>query len=382
MKKRKILYISGARADYGPMRETLFKIKDHPKLNLEIVATGVHLMPEFGETIREIKKDGFKIHKINAVYEEDNKESMVRFIGKFLQLLIKKIKRIKPDIILLLGDRAEILAGAIVGAYLDIPVAHVHGGEVTSTIDEFNRHAITKLSHIHFPATRNSAKRLIKMGEESWRVFVVGAPGLDTILNKRLFLKKKIAEKYNLDLKRPILLVIQHPVSEEVDKAGFQMKETMEAIKELGYQTVVIYPNADAGGRRMIKVIEKYRKYPFIKIYKSIPRQDYLSLMRCASVMVGNSSSGIIEAPSFHLPVVNIGKRQEGRERAGNVIDVDYKKNEIKKAIKKAIFDKKFRERVKKCKNPYGDGKAGIRIVNILSKIKIDKKLLQKKITY
>jgi len=382
MKKRKILYISGTRADYGLMKGVLFRIKNHPKLNLVIVATGMHLMPEFGETISEIKKDGFKIHKINTVYEEDNKESMVKFIGRFLQLLIKKIKRIRPNIILLLGDRAEMLAGAIVGTYLNIPVVHIHGGEVTSTIDEFNRHAITKLSHIHFPATKNSAKRLIKMGEESWRVFVVGAPGLDIILNKRLFLKEKIAEKYNLDLKRPILLVIQHPVSEEVDKAGFQMKETMEAIKELGYQTVVIYPNADAGGRKMIKVIEKYRKYPFIKIYKSIPREDYLSLMRWATVMVGNSSSGIIEAPSFHLPAVNIGKRQKGRERASNVIDVDYKKNEIKKAIKKAIFDKRFRGKVKKCKNPYGDGRAGIRIVNILSKIKIDNKLLQKKITY
>lgn len=382
MKKRKILYITGTRADYGLIRETLFAIRRHPKLKLEIAVTGMHLMPEFGETIKEIRKDRFKIHKITAIYKEDNKESSAIFIGKFIQLLTKKIKKIKPDIILLLGDRGEMLAGAIVGVYLGIPVAHIHGGEVTSTVDEISRHAITKLSHIHFPATKSSAKRLIKMGEDVWRIYVVGAPGLDSILKQKLFSKEEMAKKYNLDLKKPIILVIQHPVSEEFDKAGYQMRETMEAIRELGYQTIVIYPNADPGGREMIKVIERYRKYPFIKIFKNIPRKDYLSLMTVASVMVGNSSSGIIEAPSFHLPFVNVGSRQRGRERSENVIDVDYKRNEIKKAIKEAIYNKKFRERVKKCKNPYGDGKAGLRIAKILAGIKIDKKLLEKKLTY
>jgi GDP/UDP-N,N'-diacetylbacillosamine 2-epimerase (hydrolysing) len=379
---RKILYISGSRADYGLMRETLFKIKKHPNLDLEIVVTGMHLMPEFGKTIKEIKKDGFKIHKIDAIYEEDNKESMAKFLGKFIVSLVKKIKKIRSDILLLLGDRSEMLGGAIVGAYLTIPTFHIHGGEVTSTVDEHVRHAITKLSHIHLVATKNSAKRIIKMGEDPWRVFVVGAPGLDSILNKKLISPNEIAKKYELNLSKPILLVIQHPVTTELDKAGRQMKETMEAIKELSYQTIVIYPNADAGGRKMIKVIKKYEKYPFIKSFKSIPHQEYLSLMKIASVMVGNSSSGIIEAPSFHLPVVNIGKREEGRERSENVIDVNYDKEEIKRAIKKAIYDKEFKKKVKKCKNPYGNGKTGIKIVKILNKIKLDKKLLQKKMAY
>jgi len=379
---RKILYISGTRADYGLMREVLFSFKKNPKLKIEVVATGVHLMPEFGETLNEIKKDGFKIHKINAIYEEDNKESMANFIGKFIQLLTGKIKQIKPDIILLLGDRGEMLAGAIVGTYLTIPVAHIGGGEISSTVDEITRHAITKLSHIHFSTTKKNAKRIIKMGEDPWRVFVVGAPGLNGILNEKLFSKKEIAQRYNLDLSKPILLVIQHPVSSEIEKTGRQMKETMEAIKELGYQAIVIYPNADAGGRKMIKVIEQYRRYPFIQIYKSIARKDYLSLMQVASAMVGNSSSGIIEAPSFHLGVVNIGEREKGRERAENIIEADYDKEQIKKAIKKAIYDKKFIEKLRKCKNPYGDGEAGVRIADILSEMKIDEKLLQKKIIY
>jgi len=381
--KRKILYISGTRADYGLMKSVLREIENHPKLELEVIATGMHLMPEFGMTINEIKKDGFKIHEIAATYEQDNKQSMANFVGKFIQLLTDKVKKIKPDIIMVLGDRGEMLAGVIVGTYLTIPVAHIHGGDISSTVDEIVRHAITKLAHIHFPATEKSAERIIKMGEDPSNVFVVGAPGLDIILNENLIEPTKLSEKYNLDLSEPILLVIQHPVTTEVDDAPTQIRETLEAISELRYQTILIYPNADAGGRNMIEVIKEYEKHPFIKIFKNIPYKEYLSLMNIASVMVGNSSSGIIEAPSFSLPVVNIGTRQEGRQRAENVIDVDYDKEQIKAAIKKALYDEVFKEKVKKnCKNPYGDGKAGVRIADILSKIKIDKKLLQKKITY
>ena len=380
--KRKILYITGTRADYGLMRFVLRKIEEHPKLELEIVATGMHLMEEFGMTINEIKKDGFKVHMIDATYERDNKESMVNFIGKFIQLLTEKAREIKPDIILLLGDRGEMLAGAIVGAYLTIPVAHLHGGDVTSTVDEFARHAITKLAHIHLPATKESANRIIKMGEDPSNVFVVGAPGLDTILNEKLVEPMELSEKYNLELSEPILLVVQHPVTTEIDDAPDQIHETLEAILELKYQTVLIYPNADAGGRKMIEVVKEYKKYSFIEAFKSIPHKEYLSLMKIASVMVGNSSSGIIEAPSFGLPVVNIGSRQEGRQRAENVIDVDYDKEQIKAAIKKALYDEDFKREVKNCKNPYGDGKAGVRIADILSKIKVDKKLLQKRLTY
>jgi len=380
MKKRKIIFISGARADYGLMRETLLKIKNHKKLEIEIVATGIHLMPKFGMTVNEIKKDRFKIHELKAVYQEDSKYSMAKFIGKFIQLLIEKIRKARPDMILLLGDRAEMLAAAVVGAYLNISVAHIHGGERSASIDESARHAITKLSHIHLAATENSAHRIIKMGEDKSRVFIVGAPGLDSILNDKRIPPKEMAKKYDIDLSQPVILLIQHPVTTE--DSGRHIKETMEAVKELGLKTIVIYPNADTGGRKMIEVIERYRKYPFIKIYKNISHKDYLSLMAIASVIAGNSSGGLIEAPSFKLPAINIGNRQEGRERTINVIDVGYKKDEIKKAIKKAIYDKKLLKRLTRCKNPYGDGKTGARIADILSKILIDKKLIQKKISY
>lgn len=379
---RKILYISGTRADYGLMRRTLFCINRHPRLRLEIAVTGMHLMPKFGKTIDEIRKDNFKIHEFKAIYSSDDKKSVVKFIVNFLAGLSEKIESITPDIILILGDRAEMLVAAILGSYLTIPVVHIHGGEVTSTVDEITRHAITKLSHIHLVATKKSAQRIIRMGEDRWRVHTVGAPSLDTIFDEAMISKDDIAEKYNLDLSQPIILVIQHALTAEICDAGKQMVKSMEAIKDLKFQSIVIYPNADPGAKKMIKVIEKYRKYPFIQIYKNISYREYLSLMGVASVLVGNSSSGIIEAPSFHLPVVNIGRRQEGRERAGNILDVDYDRNQIKKAIKKAIYDKKFKAKVKNCISPYSNGRASEKIVRQLSKLKIEEKLLHKKIAY
>ena len=382
MNKRKILYVTGTRADYGLMKSVLENINNHPMLELEVAATGMHLMEGFGYTINEVESDGYKVHKIDSVYEEDNKESMAIFIGKFIQKFTKKIKEIKPDIIIVLGDRGEMLGAAISGVYLSIPVAHIHGGEITSTVDEFARHAITKMSHIHFPATEKSSERITKMGEEPDNIFVTGAPGLDLIVNRKFSSKDEICNSLGLDSKEKILMVVQHPVSIYADVSGKRMKETLEAIREIKKQTVVIYPNADAGGRKMIEVIEEYRKFSFIHIFKSIEHDRYLNLMKNADVLIGNSSSGIIEAPSFGLPVVNIGERQEGRERAENVIDVSHDKNEIINALKKALHDEDFKSIVRQCKNPYGDGKAGERIAEILSKIEINNKLLQKKLTY
>ena len=383
VKKRKVLYISGTRADYGLVKATLLCIKNNPKLKLEIIATGMHLMPEFGKTINEIKKDGFKIHRIPATYEKDNKESMAIFMGNFTRLLTEKIGEIKPDIILVLGDRAEMLAAAIVASCLSIPVAHIHGGEISSTIYDNFRHAITKFSNIHFPVTKKSGERIIKMGEDPWRVHVIGAPGLDDVLQSKIVSPQDIAKKYNLDPAKPILIVVQHPVTIETNLAKKHMNSTMSAVKELGYEAIIIYPNADAGGRGIIKVIEKYRKFPFIKIYKNIPRADYLSLLNIADAVVGNSSSGILETPYFHLPTVNIGTRQLGRERAENVIDVGYKKEDIKKAIQKALFDATFKAKAKKCANPYGGKEmAGPKVTKVISRVKVNSKLLQKRLSY
>lgn len=377
---RKILYITGTRADYGLMRSVLYEVNKNPELELELAVTGMHLMDEFGKTINEIKKDGFKINELNVVFEDDNKYSMANFVGKLIQLLTDLVKKIKPDIILLLGDRGEMLAGAIVGAYLNIPTAHLHGGEITSTVDEYTRHAITKLVNLHLPATKKSAERIIKMGENSDHVFVVGAPGLDAIMATNLMKKDEIAVKYDLNLHEPLLLVLQHPVTLESEKSSKQMLETLKAIQDLEYQTILVYPNADAGGREIIKLIKKYGKLPFVKTFKSIPRRDYLSLMNVANVLIGNSSSGIIEAPSFKLPAINIGTRQEGRERASNIIDVDYNTEEIKNAVRKALYDEEFKVKLNECENPYGDGKTSLKVTEILSKITLNKELLEKRL--
>ncbi|MBA7616556.1 GDP/UDP-N,N'-diacetylbacillosamine 2-epimerase (hydrolyzing) [subsurface metagenome] len=382
---KKIMVITGTRAEYGILKPVLNAINRHPQLDLSLLVTGMHLSHEFGYTAKEIEKDGFNIDfKINMLLSSDSKEAMAKSLGIGILGAVQAIEIAKPDMTLVCGDRSEPFAAAIASAYLTIPVAHLMGGDtaIGSNIDDSIRHAITKFSHIHFTATKGHAERIIKMGEDPWRVHVVGSPAIDSILHGEKIPSKDLARKFDLDLRSLIILIAQHPTTINAKNAPNEIQETLEAIVELKHQTILIYPNADAGGRKMIEVIKEYEKHPFIKPFKSIPHKQYLSLMRIASVMVGNSSSGIIEAPSFSLPVVNIGSRQEGRQRAENVIDVGYNKEEIKSAIKKALYDEDFKRRVKNCKNPYGNGKAGVRIADILNKIKIDKKLLQKRLTY
>lgn len=381
----KIAVVTGSRSEYGLLRPILSAINKNPKLKSSLIVTGMHLSKQFGYTVKDIEKDGFKIDaKIPISLSKDSVDAMAKSIGELLTKIVGVLRRIKPDIILIFGDRAEILAVAVAGVYMNIPIAHIHSGDksIGGHLDDYVRHAIAKLSHIHFEATEKCAERLIKMGEEKERVYVVGSPAVDAISRQKLQSKKTLSHRYNLDLNNPLLLVVQNPVTTEVSKSGKQIEETMEALVKLKLQSIVIYPNADAGARRMINVIKKYGKYPFIKVYENLPHEDYLSLLSVASVLLGNSTSGIIEAPSFRLPVVNIGSRQGGRERSTNVIDVGYDRKKIVKAVKKALHNKKFRNKVKRCKNVYGDGKSSQRIVKVLSKIKITPKLLQKKITY
>ena len=379
---RTILYVTGTRADYGLMNQTLDVIESTPTLALEIVASGMHVMPEFGMTVEEVKADHPNVHVVNADYSTDGRESAALFVGAFVKRLTHTIKETNADVVLLLGDRAEMLAGAVAATYLGVPIAHVHGGDVSSTVDEHVRHAITKLAHIHFPATQKSAERIIKMGEEAWRIHCVGSPAIDAIRNERFIDPNEIARLYDLDLSKPIILVVQHPISGEVDDASLQMRATLDAIVQLKHQTIVIFPNAAAGGRAMIRVLEKYRSLAFLRAFETMSRSHYLSLMNVAGVLVGNSSSGIIESPLFHLPAVNIGTRQQGRECASNIINVDYDTSQIIAATKTALEDAMFRGIVDQCKNPYGDGTASVRIAGVLREVEIDARLLQKHMTY
>jgi UDP-hydrolysing UDP-N-acetyl-D-glucosamine 2-epimerase len=377
MKKRKIVYITGTRAEYGLMQSTLKAINSHPSLELELIVTGTHLSGVFGYTIKDILKDDFKIHTIQ-IPEVTDGLSMAHSFGEAVIIFSKLLKKINPDILLLEGDRYEALAGAIAGAFLNIVVAHVSGGDVSGSIDDSIRHSITKFAHIHFPGTPKSAERIIKMGENSKYVFMVGTPGIEKHIKPD---KNRIAKKFGLDPKKPVFLVIQHAVKSEEDKAGWQIKQTLEAVSAFNEQIVIIYSNNDPGSQDMIKEIEKYRKNRNVRIHKNIPRADFHDLMSISAIMIGNSSCGLTESPMFGLPVINIGIRQKGRERGGNVIDCSQDINDIKKAIKKALSGA-FKEKIKRMKNPYKSDKTAEKISDILAKIKLDKKLLDKRLTY
>lgn len=382
-KRRRIAVITGTRAEYGIIRPVLEEIEVHPMLELVLIVMAQHLSPDFGYTVREIEQDGFTIAaRVETLLSSDNLGGMARALGLAIIELTQAIEMIQPDIVMVTGDRGEMLAGAIVGAHMNIPVAHLHGGEVSGTVDELIRHAITKFAHIHFAATEQSAQRIKRLGEDERRIFVVGAVGLDEIRKGQFLSKDQVLQKLNFDDSKPILLVSQHPVTTEIESADKQMRETMEAIKELKLQTVLIYPNSDAGGRKMRQVIEEYLDLPFIQAFENISRDLYLGIMNVADVMIGNSSSGIIEAPSFKLPFVNIGTRQQGRQRAGNVIDVPYSKEKIKEAIEFVLNNRDFRNALAEVKNPYDLGMSGPRIAKILATIEINRDLLQKRLQY
>lgn len=382
VKKRKIAYISGTRADFGLMSPILHSIMNSNKLELQFYITGIHLMVKFGNTQSFVKKEFPSTKIIEATFKTDNRFSMVDFSGTYINLLNKVFQKDRPDLVLILGDRVEMLCTAMVCSYLGIPIAHIHGGEKTFTIDEVIRHTITKMANLHFPATKESAERIKKMGEEKWRICVVGAPALDVILNKVFLSRKELFKKININPDRQIILVTQHPVSNEIEDAEKQIKETLEAVKEFNLPVVIIYPHPDPGGRKIIKVIDGEKNNSLFHIFPSLDYELFLALERETAVWVGNSSAAMVESASFKTPVVNIGTRQFGRQRGENVIDVNYERKEISAAIKKSLTNKSYLAKMLIIKNPWGDGKTGPRVAKILEEIKLEQKLLTKQITF
>lgn len=378
----KVAYVSGTRADFGLMLPILRAIEQSPKLELDVYVTGIHLMPEFGLTVDEVLKEFPQAKKIDAVFETDSREGMAKFTGVFLNKVVDAFSADKPDFVLTLGDRPEMLCTALACLYMGMPTGQVHGGEKTSTVDELARHAITKLSHVHFPATEESAERIIKMGEDAWRVHTVGAPALDVILNVPLPTREEICKKFNIDPKGQFLLVAQHPVSGEVEQAGEQMEQTLAAVKNFNIPAVVVYPHADAGGRAMIAVIEKEKTNPLLRVVPSMAHTTFLALEREAAVWVGNSSGALIEAASFKTPVVNVGTRQHGRQRGRNVLDAGYSVEEIIVAVEKSLHNEEYKRMLQTIQSPWGDGKTGPRVAKILEDLVIDSKLLSKQISY
>jgi len=362
------------------MRDTLKTIQRHPKLRLSILVTGMHLSDEFGDTLQEIVKDGFEIsHKVDMLATEDTPAAMARSVGIGLVEMSRAFEASLPQFVLLEGDRGESLAAAIAAAHMNIAVAHASGGDVTGTMDESIRHAITKFAHIHFPGTELSAQRIRSMGEDPWRVHMVGTPG-SNLKAGPVMTNEEVGRALGLDLSGQVLVVLQHPVTTEADEAANQMRETMEAVCSFHTETVVIYPNSDAGGRQITQVIQTFEHLPFVHTFKSLPRPTYVGLLSVASVMVGNSSSALSNAPNFGLPAVNVGTRQQGRERGGNLIDVGYDREEIRSAIRHALEHRDNPDYREQCsQSPYQDINAAEQIAQVLSSVKLGTSLIQKR---
>ncbi len=380
---RKIAVVTTTRALYGYDRRIMRLIDESDDLELQTVVTGAHLLKEYGLSVQEVEQDGFEIAaRVDMVVGGDTPTAFAKSLGVCIQSMTQVFDMLAPDIVLISGDRGEILATAVTAAYMNIPVAHIQSGDLSGHIDGSARHAITKLSHIHFPSCDDSAERVKKLGEEPWRIFMVGSPQLDDVVRGHRLSSSEVGDRLNLDMAQPTAIVIQHPILSEIDQARDQMIETMEAVKELAIQSVVIYPNVDTAGQEIVKVIDEYGGLPFVKVCKNLEREVFLGLAGCASVLVGNSSAGILEAPSFKLAAVNVGNRQRDRMQASNVINVPHDRRQISNAIRKALNDEGFNKTLSQCVSPYGDGHSSERIVKVLSEISLDQKILDKRMTY
>jgi GDP/UDP-N,N'-diacetylbacillosamine 2-epimerase (hydrolysing) len=379
---RKVFVVTERRADFSRFKPILEMINDDVDLNYDLVVTGIHLLDSYGKTINEIKDGGFEVFKTVKMFEDnvdkDSGAEMTKALGRVTMGLVEAIEESKPDIILSGFDIGANLAVSIAGAHMNIPVVHIQGGEVSGTIDESIRHAVSKFSHYHLVSNNDAKNRLIKMGEIPKHIFVVGCPSIDAMLDITINTPNEIEEKFGIDVKKNFFLVLQHPVTTELNDAKKQIRETLNAVKKSGVQSVLIYPNNDAGSQAIIGEIKNSN----IKYFPTLSLKDYVSLLSYTTSLIGNSSSGIHETATFEVPTINIGTRQQGRLRPENVIDVDYQEYEITGAINKILNDKEFQNNVRYCINPYGDGKSANRIIEILKKIDIGNKVIQKRITY
>jgi UDP-hydrolysing UDP-N-acetyl-D-glucosamine 2-epimerase len=377
---RRIGVVTVARSDYGIYKPVLREICKEKDLDLQLIVGGMHFSPEFGYTATAIESDGFKIAaRVEMLLSSDSPQGVAKSIGIGVVGFAQAYAHLKPDLLLLLGDRFEMLSAAAAALPFRIPIAHIHGGESTEgAFDEAIRHAITKMSHLHFASTEAYAKRIEQMGEEPWRVTVSGAPSLDNLCGACLMGKEGLEGRFGFDLQNPTLLVTYHPVTLEHENTAFQIDELLAALEELSFNLIFTAPNADTDGRIILERIRTFvgdRSRAWL--VPSLGLEAYFSLMATAAAMVGNSSSGIIEAASFRLPVVNIGTRQHGRVRGPNVLDVGYTRKEISEGIRRATAPA-FKQELTGLVNPYGDGKAAGRIVRKLKTVPLNQELIAK----
>lgn len=364
---KKICVITGTRAEYGLLKPLMEKIYNDDDLQLQLVVTGMHLSPEFGLTYKEIEKDGFNIDdKIEILLSSDTPVSISKSMGLAMISFSESFNRLKPDLVVVLGDRYELFAAVSAAIVAKIPVAHLHGGETTEgAFDEAFRHSITKMSYLHFTSTEKYRKRVIQLGEDPKRVFNVGAIGVENIKNLPLLSKEELEKQIDFFINDKTILVTFHPVTLENQTSAQQFAELLHALDELNDLRIIFTKaNSDTDGRVINQMIDDYvaKNKGRAKAFVSLGQLRYLSAMKYVAAVVGNSSSGILEAPSIPVATVNIGDRQKGRIKAESVIDCETKSEEIVKAIRIALSDD-FQEKVKTVKSPYGDGNVSDKII-------------------
>lgn len=381
-KPRTIGVVSAGRADYAICLPVLRRIQADSNLRLHLIISGMHLSPEFGLTVDSIVADGFEIgDRVEMLLSSDTPEGIAKSMGLGTIGFAQLFARFRPDILVVLADRFEMHAAALAALPFRIPVAHIEGGDLTEgAIDDALRHCITKLSHLHFVSTEDYARRVVQLGEEPWRVTVSGAPSLDNLKSLKLLAGDELERKYGISLQPPPLLVTFHPVTLEYEHTHQQISELVAALETFDIPIIFTMPNADTSGRIITQAIREFVSgHPSTRFVENLGTRDYLSMMAHAGVMVGNSSSGIIEAPSLGLPVVNIGTRQHGRTRAANVVDVGYGREDIIYGINKAL-QRAFRRSLRNLVNPYGTGDAAATIVERLKTVPLtEERFLLKK---
>lgn len=381
--RRTIGIVTVARSDWGHLLPLLHEIRASPDLDLALFVAGSHLAPRFGRTVTFIEDAGWKIdERVEMKLDSDAPEVIARAIGVGTVGFVEALSRTRPSVLVVLGDRFEMLSAAVAALPLMVPVAHIHGGEVTeAVIDEQIRHAITKLAHVHFPASEPYARRLRQMGEEPWRIHVCGAPGLDRFRSMSFLSRDELATRLGVPLGRPTLLITFHPVTLAPGETERHATELLGALERVDADVVITSPGVEVDSLGIVERLKTFAgRRSRARFVSSLGDDVYGSLLRQVDAMIGNSSSGLIEAPSFALPVVNIGDRQRGRLRAANVIDVGHDRAEIAAGIARAL-DPAFRRGLAGLANPYGDGHAAPRIVRVLRELDLGPRLLRKRFT-
>ncbi len=373
--------VTVGRSDYGIYLPVLRRIESTADLSLRLYVAGMHLSPQFGLTVQAVEEDGFDIaERVEIEPVSDTPGGIAKAMGTGVMGFSEVFSRGRPDLLIVLGDRFEMYTAALAALPFKIPVAHIHGGELTEgAIDDALRHSITKLSHLHFVATEEYRRRVVQLGEEPSRVVVSGAPSLDNLRSKPLLGVSALSERLGVPMDPPPLLATFHPVTLEYERTEWHVVELLAALESSGMPVVFTSPNADIGGSTVRKAIDRFVSVsPRAHLAENLGTRAYFSLMSVAAAMIGNSSSGLIEAPSFELPVVNIGSRQDGRVRADNVIDVGYGRDDVLAGIRKAVSTE-FPAGLRGLVNPYGDGSAARRIVDYLRQVALTDDLVKKR---